>query len=72
MLEPFPVAATIRVNAPVGVPVGVDEPPPPWQELIAPENVNVPMIINIPRDRRLREHTATIPIMVARDHHNPG
>jgi hypothetical protein len=72
LLEPFPVAVTVSVNVPVGVRVGVDEPPPPPQEIIAPHNVNVPMVINIPRDRPLRGRTTTIPIMVARNHHNPG
>jgi hypothetical protein len=57
MLEPFPVAVTIRVNAPVGVPARVDEPPPPWQEIIAPDNVNVPMIINIPPQTDAFENT---------------
>jgi hypothetical protein len=71
-MEPLALAVTVSAYLPAGVPVLPPPPLPPEQEIMAPHNVSVPMIINIPRDRRLRGRTTTIPIMVARDHHNPG
>jgi hypothetical protein len=72
LVEPLALAVTVSAYLPAGVPVWPPPPLPPEQEIIAPHNANVPMIINIPRDRRLRGRTATIPITVARDHHNAG
>jgi hypothetical protein len=72
LMEPLALAVTVSAYRPAGVPVWPPPPLPPEHEIIAPHNVNVPMIIRIPRGRRPRGRTTTIPIMVARDHHNPG